>query len=213
MNNLVIWGAGSGLGMAMVDYFHLQGYHLTAIGRNPTKNPRINTLNINALKCDATNMKQLQETVAKLPKGAIHISTMGSFHAKIPVDYIGHRYLIDALELHSASRFVLITSLGCGDSWQYLSEAAKRGFGSAVREKSLAESWLQSSTLDYTIIRPGGLKNGLVTHQGELSQHKEVHGLISRSEVAQLTHQLLLNCESIGQIYQCVDSTIQHLNN
>lgn len=208
MNNLVIWGAGSGLGAAMVDYFHQQGFTLTAIGRDPASNPRINELNITALKCDATDKQQLQETVAKLPKGAIHISTMGSFNAKRSVDYIGHRYLIDALEQHSVSRFILITSLGCGDSWQYLSEAAKRGFGGAVREKSLAESWLQTSTLDFTIVRPAGLKDGSLTHQGELSQHQEVHGLITRSEVARLTHQLLLKTESIGQIYQCVDACI-----
>ena len=208
MNNLVIWGAGSGLGAAMVDYFYEQGFTLTAIGRDPTNNPRINELNINAIKCDATDKQQLQQTVAKLPQGAVHISTMGSFNAEVPVDYIGHRHLIDALELHSASRLILITSLGCGDSWQYLSDAAKRGFGGAVREKSLAESWLQSSTLDFTILRPGGLKDGAVTHQGELSQHQEIHGQITRSEVARLTHQLLLNSESIGEIYQCVDASI-----
>lgn len=205
MNNIVIWGAASGLGATMLEYFQQQGYTLTAISRDPTKNPRINALNINALKCDATNQKAVQETVCKLPKDAIHISTMGSFNAPTPVDYIGHRYLIDALEQHCASRFMLITSLGCGDSWQYLSEAAKRGFGAAVREKSLAESWLQSSRLDFTILRPGGLKEGPVTHHGEPSQHKEVHGQITRSEVARLTLQLLLQKESIGQIYQCVD--------
>lgn len=209
MNNLVIWGAGSGLGAAMVDYFHQQGFTLTVIGRDPAKNPRINELKLSALTCDATNKQQLQETVNKLPKGAIHISTMGSFNANVPVDYIGHRHLIDALEQHCASRFILITSLGCGDSWPYLSEAAKRGFGGAVREKSLAESWLKTSTLDFTILRPGGLKHGSITNLGELSQHQEVHGLITRSEVARLTHQILLKTESIGQIYQCVDASIQ----
>jgi nucleoside-diphosphate-sugar epimerase len=208
MNNIIIWGAGSGLGAAMVDYFHQQGFTLTAISRDPTQNSRINELNISTLTCDATDKKTLQQTVSKLPKGAIHISTMGSFNAKISVDYIGHRHLIDALEQHSASRLMMITSLGCGDSWQYLSEAAKRRFGGPVREKSLAESWLQTSTLDFTILRPGGLKDGAVTHQGELSQHQEVHGLITRSEVARLTYQLLLKKESIGQVYQCVDAGI-----
>lgn len=208
MNNLIIWGAGSGLGTAMAEYFHQQDFNVIAIGRNPAKNPRINELNIKVIPCDATNQQQIKETLTMIPEGAIHISTMGSFNANIPVDYIGHRYLIDALAQQTASRFVLITSLGCGDSWQYLSESAKRGFGAAVREKSLAESWLQTSPLDYTILRPGGLKDGPLTHRGQLSQHQEVHGLITRSEVARLTHQLLLKTESIGQVYQCVDASL-----
>ena len=35
---------------------------------------------------------------------------------------------------------VLVTSLGCGESWAYLSDRAKAAFGQAVREKSLAET-------------------------------------------------------------------------
>ena len=211
MKNIVIWGAGSGLGATMLDYFYEQGFKMTAITRNPSKNPKIETLKIDALACDATDKLQVEETVKQLPKEAIHISTMGSFNAEIPVDYIGHRYLIDALtNKGSISRFMLITSLGCGDSWQYLSDAAKRGFGGAVREKSLAESWLQSSTLDFTILRPGGLKHGAMTNTGELSQNKEVHGAISRAEVARLTHHLLSQEDSIGQIYQCIEPNLKY---
>ncbi|MCZ8499873.1 NAD(P)H-binding protein [Vibrio lentus] len=32
-----------------------------------------------------------------------------------------------------------------------------------VREKTLAEAWLTSGTLDYTILRPGGLLDGKTT--------------------------------------------------
>lgn len=105
------------------------------------------------------------------------------------------------------NRFLLVTSLGCGDSWQYLSDRAKQVFGNSVREKSLAESWLQTSSLDYTILRPGGLKDGEPNQQGELSQHQEVHGSINRGEVARLVHQLFDNAESVGQIYACVEKS------
>jgi len=135
---------------------------------------------------------------------------MGSFRADVPVDYIGHRYVIDALETNGIKRFVLVTSLGCGDSWQYFSERSKKGFGAAVREKSLAEAWLMSSSLDYTILRPGGLLDGEVTGNGELSQHVEVHGVIYRQEVARLIETLLANDASFGQVYQCIDPTVKY---
>ncbi len=205
MQTVVIFGAASGLGAAMVEYFHDQDFQVIGVARDPAKNPRLAELQLETLSCDATVQTQVEQTVSKLPKDAWVISTMGSYRAEVPVDYIGHRYLINALETNDIKRFLLVTSLGCGDSWQYLSERSKQGFGSAAREKSLAESWLQTSSLDYTILRPGGLKDGDITHTGQLSQHQEVHGLIHRIEVARLTHELLKTEQSVGQIYQCID--------
>ncbi|GAL09944.1 flavin reductase [Vibrio astriarenae] len=198
-------GAGSGLGLAIAEYYKSQGFSVYGVSRNPEKSERALVACAETYACDATNKDLVEATVEKLPKDAWVISTMGSFQADTPVDYIGHRYLIDALEEYAIPRFLLVTSLGCGDSWRYLSDAAKKGFGGAVREKSLAEAWLTSSTLEYTILRPGGLVEGEVTQTGELSQDKEVHGIIHRHEVARLTHKLFNDDMAIRQIFQCVD--------
>ncbi|MEZ8019497.1 SDR family oxidoreductase [Vibrio splendidus] len=210
MSIVVVWGAGSGLGAAIVEHFHKQDYQVIAIARNPEKNTRLAELGITTLRCDATDKEQVESVVAQLAKSALVVSSMGSFRADVPVDYIGHRHLTDALEANGIARFVLVTSLGCGDSWQYLSERSRKGFGAAVREKTLAEAWLTSSALDYTILRPGGLLDGKTTGNGELSQQVEVHGVIYRQEVARLIEALLSNEASIGQIYQCVDPTAQY---
>ncbi|CAH0526643.1 SDR family NAD(P)-dependent oxidoreductase [Vibrio hippocampi] len=205
MKQVAIWGGASGLGAAMVEHYHHHGYQVFVIARNPDNNPAIAELGISSFKCDATDLYQVMSTVEALPSSVQHISTMGSFQAQVAVDYIGHRHLVDALEHFGHTRLLLVTSLGCGDSWQYLSERARKGFGAAVREKSLAEAWLQSSALDYTILRPGGLKNGPATQGGQLSQHSEVHGVITRGEVARLSEYLLMTPESIGEVYQCVE--------
>ena len=135
---------------------------------------------------------------------------MGSYNDRTPVDYIGHRYLINTLEQQNRLRFLMVTSIGCGDSWPYLSDRSKAAFGNAAREKSLAESWLQTSRLEFTILRPGGLKNDPATGNAVLSQNKDTHGLINRADVALLTHQLLKDHNSIKQIYDCVDPTLTY---
>lgn len=211
MNKVVVWGAGSGLGLAIAEYYKSQGFSVYGVSRAPENSERALVVCEETYACDATNKDLVEATVEKLPKDAWVISTMGSFKADTPVDYIGHRYLIDALEQSSCARFLLVTSLGCGDSWQYLSEAAKNGFGNAVREKSLAEAWLQSSKLDYTILRPGGLINGSVTQTGMLSQGQEVHGVIHRMEVARLTHELLKSDKTSQQIFHCVDPSVSKI--
>ncbi|MBS0849878.1 SDR family oxidoreductase [Citrobacter sp. JGM124] len=111
--------------------------------------------------------------------GATIISTMGGSQ-----DYLAHRTVINCAEQAGISRMILVTSLGCGDSWAYLSPRYRAAFGQAVREKSLAESWLQTSSLEFTILRPGGLLNGPPTGKAQLFQEDDVHGLVMRADVA-----------------------------
>lgn len=133
------------------------------------------------------------------------VSTLGSFRRPQPVDYQGNRHVIDAMEQTGLTRLLLVTSLGCGDSWQYLPERARAAFGHEVRLKSLAESWLQTSALDWTILRPAGLQDGEATGRAELSQGKEVHGLVRRADVAAHGLRLLADEAALGQIYAIGD--------
>ncbi|OHY95692.1 flavin reductase [Vibrio rotiferianus] len=208
MNRVVVWGASSGLGLAIAKYFAEKGAEVVGVARNPEKSPELKAICQSTFACDATVAEEVDRVVEQLNQEDIIISTMGSFRADIPVDYLGHRYLIDAACKASLKRFVLVTSLGCGDSWKYLSDRSKAGFGGVVREKSLAEAWLQTSDLDYTIIRPGGLKDGEATGTGVLNEPTEVHGLIYRQEVARLAYEMLERGEGSHQIYHCVDSQL-----
>ena len=210
MENVAIFGASHGLGLAMAKYYSQQGFSVIGLGRGDKPSPEFSLLNGLWIQCDALDLMQVQTAVQMLPNSCWVISTMGSFNAEQYVDYQGNRHIIDCLEDRGGLRFLLITSLGCGDSWQYLPPRAKAVFGRAVREKSLAEMWLQTSALDYTIVRPGGLIDGELTHTGELSQGQEVHGCVSRTEVARLSHQLLMDSSSIGQIYHCVDPNAKY---
>lgn len=205
MNKVVVWGASGGLGLAIAQFFRQLNYSVYGVSRREQLPEQASAVCQQSFVCDATVQEQVDSVVQQLPEDVWVISTMGSFNSDTPVDYIGHRYLINALEKYGKQRFLMVTSLGCGDSWQYLSMAARNGFGAALREKSLAESWLQSSSLDYTILRPGGLIDGPATNNGQLTQHMEQHGRINRTEVARLSEQLLTDPNSIGQIFQCVD--------
>lgn len=129
------------------------------------------------------------------------VSTLGSFRRPQPVDYQGNRHVIDAMEQTGLTRLLLVTSLGCGDSWQCLPERARAAFGHEVRLKSLAESWLQTSALDWTILRPAGLQDGEATGRAELSRGKEVR----RADVAIHGLRLLADETALGQIYAIGD--------
>ncbi|WP_022941796.1 SDR family oxidoreductase [Psychromonas hadalis] len=208
MKKIWLYGASQGLGLEIAKYFSAQGYQIMAMVRDLNKVQAIKLNNITWLQGDALKQQDITHFMTQAKSDDWVISCMGSFRVDEPVDYMGHRLLIDHLQKNNISRFLMVTSLGCGDSWKTLSQGAKNAFGDTLREKSLAESWLQSSTLEYTILRPGGLRDGQVTGHGELSQQQEIHGVITRAEVAQLIEQLLKNRASIGKIYACIDPTL-----
>jgi uncharacterized protein YbjT (DUF2867 family) len=135
---------------------------------------------------------------------ALIISTMGGAQ-----DYLAHRTVIDEAEKAGISRMILVTSLGCGDSWPFLSERAKAAFGQAVREKTLAESWLQTSQLDYAILRPGGLLDGAATGKAQRIQNQECHGFVHRADVAAHIHELA-NAPALNQqVYSLIEPDLK----
>lgn len=149
---------------------------------------------------DACDENFVTQACQQAGSGATIISTIGGAQ-----DYLAHRTMINVAEQTGVSRMVMVTSLGCGDSWAYLSPRYRAAFGQAVREKSLAESWLQTSTLDFAILRPGGLLHGEPTGKAQRFQADDIHGLVMRADVAAEVVKLANSPELKGQIYSIVE--------
>ncbi|MFC5704840.1 SDR family oxidoreductase [Aeromonas eucrenophila] len=209
MPTILIFGASRGLGRAFTDQALRQGHRVVALVRNAEMAAELHTLGVEVVQGDALDGAAVAQACLLAGSEAQVVSTLGSFRQAQPVDYQGNRQVIDAMEQAGLKRLLLVTSLGCGDSWQYLPERAREAFGHEVRLKSLAESWLQTSRLSWTILRPAGLQDGEATGRAVLSQGKEVHGLVHRQDVAIQGLQLLTNEQALGQIYAIGEPGLQ----
>ncbi|MFQ1016969.1 NAD(P)H-binding protein [Gilliamella sp. BG7] len=131
---------------------------------------------------DATNASLVKSLCELAGSDATIVTTLGGQAG----NYQAQRLIIDCAEQTDIKQMVLVTSLGCGDSWATLSAKAKQAFGHAVREKSLAELWLQTSTLNFVILRQGGLSDGEMTQHAECYYQQEIHGFIYRIDLAKI---------------------------
>lgn len=205
MNPWLIFGAGGkGVGALTVELALAEKRPVVALVRNPEAAARLEAMGVEVIIGDACNAECVAQACQKAGATATVISSMGGTH-----DYLAHRSVIDEAEKAGIKRMILVTSLGCGDSWPYLSARAKAAFGQAVREKSLAESWLQTSSLDYAILRPGGLLRGEATGKALRLQQQEVHGFVQRADVA--AHiQALANATALNQqVYSLVEPELK----
>lgn len=201
MTPWLLFGAGgTGVGASLLALGEQQRRPLVVLVRSPAAAERLISRGIVTVVADACDAEGVRQACQRAGTRAVVISTMGGNQ-----DYLAHRTVIDVAQACGITRMVLVTSLGCGDSWPTLSARAKAAFGPAVREKSLAESWLQTSSLDYAIIRPGGLLDGASSGKARLYQNQEVHGFVNRSDVALAIQGLLEQPALNNQVYSLVE--------
>ncbi|MGE0973151.1 NAD(P)H-binding protein (plasmid) [Klebsiella sp. WOUb02] len=202
-----IFGASSGVGLSLVQQGLEKSRTIHALVRSPEKSAMLRAMGVNVIEGDAVNAKQVEQACVSAGANARIISTLGSLQA----DYAGNRLVIDTAERCGMKYMLLVTSIGCNETWGTLSARALQSFGHAVREKSLAESWLRTSSLHWCIVRPGGLKHGGASGRS-IRIEGEAHGLIYRSDVAQQICQLIDDEHAYGHTYALIDPTLKLLN-
>jgi uncharacterized protein YbjT (DUF2867 family) len=127
------------------------------------------------------------------------------------VDNVGTCKLIDAAKRSgTVKKIVLVSSiLTNGRAWGQEKSAgfvATNAFGNALDEKLQAELYLRNSGLDYTIIRPGGLKSGKPS--GALSINPEdtlFSGEISRDLVADVCVASLTDAKARNKVLEIIE--------
>lgn len=126
------------------------------------------------------------------------------------VDNVGTCKLIDAAKEAGVKKVVLVSSiLTNGREWGQESSpgfVATNAFGGALDEKLAAEKHLRESGLDYTIVRPGGLKG--TAPAGELTLYKEDSlnsGEVSRDFVADVCVAALNEAKASNSVVEIIE--------
>ncbi|MDX5629187.1 MULTISPECIES: SDR family oxidoreductase [unclassified Brenneria] len=201
----LLFGAGQGVGGCLLQRAIECEQPVVVMLRDAEQTAHWRAQGISVVQGDACDADAVAQACRLAGPDAIVVSTLGGG----AVNYLGHRVVIDGAEQAGIKRMLLVTSMGCGEQWPLLSPRAKAAFGLAVREKSLAESWLQTSTLDYCIVRPGGLLDVVATHNARLTQGDAALGLVSRQDVALTVDRLLQQPKFGNQIYSLIDPDLE----
>lgn len=209
MKTVIIFGVSSKLGTGyqvsqLIKQCHPE-WRCIALVRDEDFAKQLSEQGIETHVGDATDVELVKEIFKQSGSDATVISTLGGETG----NYIAQRIIIDCAEQVGIKQMILVTSLGCGDTWSTLSLRAKQAFGNAVREKSLAEVWLQTSSLNYVILRPGGLRDGEITNNGECYFAKEVHGFVYRKELARIIIDKIANQQFDNRAYSVVDPSLK----
>jgi uncharacterized protein YbjT (DUF2867 family) len=163
-------------------------------------------MGIEVVMGDALNAEAIKQAMSGFPISAV-ISTIGGLPKDGErADYLGNKNLIDAAVEVGAQKFILVSSIGSGNSRVALPPQALETLGAVLVEKEKAEQYLINSGLNYTIIRPGGLKSEPATGNGILTENYSVSGTIHRADVAQLVCRCLQSSAANNKVLSALDN-------
>ncbi|HEY9807420.1 MAG TPA: SDR family oxidoreductase, partial [Candidatus Obscuribacterales bacterium] len=182
-----------------------QGVKVKALLRSEAARAELEALGITVVLGDALNLAEVEQAMQGTPSQAV-ISTIGGLPKDGErADYLGNKNLIDAAKNANAQKFILVSSIGSGESVVALSPQALETLKPVLIEKEKAEQHLIASGLTYTIVRPGGLKSEPATGNAVLTEDPKVSGMIHRADVAQLVCQCLQSDRANHKILSAID--------
>jgi nucleoside-diphosphate-sugar epimerase len=203
-------GASRGVGREIAKYLTAltaQNIRVKALLRSET--PELEAIGVKTIMGDALNVTDVEAAILGDEPIQTVISTIGGLPSEGErADYLGNKNFIDASVKAGVQRFILISSIGTGNSAGALPPQALATLGPVLVEKDKAEQHLIASGLTYTIIRPGGLKSEPATGNGILTEDTRIVGTIHRADVAQLVCGCLNSPRSHNKTLSAVDKNM-----
>eukprot|EP00210_Caulerpa_lentillifera_P002754 g2633.t1 len=215
---ILVAGATGRTGAAVVEELVKERADVCAFVRNESK-ARERFPSIEVFKGDVTKydsivkaMRNVDAVICATGAKDFLLNPLGPFLT----DFQGVGNLVSAAEKAKVEKFVLVSSIGVDES----NPLIRLAFWGLLLNKKLGEQSLQRSTLDYTIIRPGGLldrwtdrvKEGNVIMEsagtfGFGGRGQQIGGAILRSQVAQCCLEALLEPAATNKTVEIITKT------
>ncbi|MGB8687635.1 MAG: SDR family oxidoreductase [Microcoleus sp.] len=204
--HIFLAGASRGVGLEIAKCLTEQQMQVTALLRSPETSPELAAMGIKVALGDALDADAVLAAMTGGEPIYAVISTIGGLPKDGErADYLGNKNLIDAAVKAGVQKFILVSSIGSGNSAAALQPQVLETLGPVLIEKEKAENHLIASGMIYTVIRPGGLKSEPATSNGILTEDCRVAGTIHRADVAQLVCQCLVSDVANNKVLSAVD--------
>lgn len=210
-DRVLVAGATGGVGVQVVERLRALGVSCRVLTRDSRRAARLGDVEV--VQGDAL---VLADSIRAVEGCDAVICALGE--RKVPadrpiVDGDGIIHLADASVTAAAQRFLLVSSLGVGDSWQWLPFPVKWMFHAMravpiLNEKVRSENHLKTLDLGWTILRPGYLTNRGMRSEPLVTTGR-AGGTTSRQAVADVAVRCLRSPNTLGAVLTVVDRSMR----
>ncbi|RXG27694.1 SDR family oxidoreductase [Leeuwenhoekiella palythoae] len=197
--NVLVAGANGTTGKLIVSYLdQSQYYNPVAMVRKQEQQKQFKIQGIDTVLGDLE--KDLSKAVKGIDKVIFTAGSGGDTGPEktIDVDQEGAKRLIDASKDVEVKKFIMLSSINADNPES--SESLKH----YLEAKRKADNYLKNSGLNYTIVRPGTLKNEEGTRKIEAALDVE-HGEVTRDDVAYTLVHVLNDDVAQNAVFEMVE--------
>lgn len=203
---VMIFGVTSDSGRELARRLRADGQRVVGVSRGTRDAALLLELGVECRTADARDAAQVQAAFADLGRPAAVVSILAAgLHGDPAIESAGNINVIAAAEAAGAQRFVLVTTVGCGDSYAVAPEMSKKLLAKIIEHKNLAEARLFASGLDWSVVRPGGLTIPQPTGNAILVEGSGTLGMLNRTDLGGLLHQVVRSPAASRKIYAATD--------
>jgi len=204
---VLIFGGTRGTGLEIAKLLTANGESVTVFVRPSSDRSGLEPLGVDFVVGDALNADEVNAAFVDKDYRAV-ISTLGCFRCDIPPDYLGNKNVFAAAKVAEVPRVMMISTIGAGDSANAPPWISTWFLKDIMALKTQAEDYLRATGIAYTIIRPGGLKDGEPTGNGLLTEDTDAMGIITRADLAKLMVDALDDPSAADKVYTAMDSEL-----
>ncbi len=186
---LLVFGATGGTGRELLKQSIDQNHKVTAFVRDPSRLGEIAHANLRIVTGNVLDPAAVKSAV---PGHDAVLITVGAGPKRTTIREQGTRIVIEAMQAANVKRLVCLSSFGVGDSRADLSLFTRYVvvgifLRHAFADHERQEAVVRKSALDWTLVRPPHLKDGVHTgmyQHGLALAYGNIKGWISRSDLA-----------------------------
>lgn len=202
---LVVFGADSDTGYRLVQLGRRHGRAVLGVVSRERDRGAIDRLGAESAVADPSRREEVDAVFENLDGTRLEVVC---FVGGTPqLNSQGNINVIDASSTAGVPRFLLTTSIGCGDSAVVLDPFVKAFAGKAIRAKDWAEKRLRATSMAWTIVRSGGMHGRPSRGSAMLVESPYVVGYINRTDLGDMVWQALNSPKSVGRVFAAVDGS------
>lgn len=206
---VLVFGGTAGVGLETVKVLRARGIPVTVFVRPTSDRTPLEPLGVSYVVGNALNEQEVTAAFSAADFAAV-VSSLGGRHGEPRPEHIGNRNINNAAKAAGVQRVIQVSAISAGhdrDREKPSDDADWRAVMYYV--KIQGENHLMESGLDYTIIRPGLLKDEAPTGNTMLTTRRDISGSINRADVAQVIVQVLEDATTIGKAYSLIDKNTE----
>ena len=201
---VAVLGASGRTGVHVLEELKSRNVNIRALSRNIERAKEKVEGDFDWVAADVTDSESLLLAFEDVDILVSTIGSTGGDNSEL-IDYKGSINFVEAAKERSVKHIIYMSSIGAGGAENFSTVILNLVTDKAMKWKSLGEEYIRNSGIDFTIVRPGGLRGDPGALGIRFEQGDEIIGWIPRADVASVLVESMFNSDALNKTFEVIN--------